>query len=403
MDTGFAQNATHRNSRAWLASGPVDRSVGDGLTFVASAASAQQGKGSWILRFRFGGRQREKVLGRYPEMSLKEARELARSDRAQLQQGTDVATAKQLAKLQALDVLTVASLSEVWYERKILGSYKPPEGVERVVRRHIRPVVGKLPVQEVRPNHIDRVLTKIVDAGAPTVANNALRYLVRMFHFAVKRRLIDTNPADGFDVSDAGGAEASRIPPQDFFSSSLARSIHVDRQQQCGLHRRRLRPLKELLGHQAGRLVQAPSQASLRTLHLVPLPKTRPTSTCRPAGRPCHRCPPAAAGHLCNLCKPLHCGTCPVAYGAPFQNDPAVPNLISQRHDPTLLALGEALRLIRKAKSVSQENLALLAGVDRSYVGRVERGDNNVAVLTLVRLAAALDISIATLMEPAGL
>jgi hypothetical protein len=60
MDAGFAQNATDRNLRAWLSAGPVDRSVGDGLTFVASAASAQQGKGSWVLRFRFGGRQREK-------------------------------------------------------------------------------------------------------------------------------------------------------------------------------------------------------------------------------------------------------------------------------------------------------------------------------------------------------
>jgi transcriptional regulator with XRE-family HTH domain len=47
--------------------------------------------------------------------------------------------------------------------------------------------------------------------------------------------------------------------------------------------------------------------------------------------------------------------------------------------------------------------LALLAEVDRSYVGRVERGDNNVAVLTLIRLVTALDISVATLMEHAGL
>jgi transcriptional regulator with XRE-family HTH domain len=67
------------------------------------------------------------------------------------------------------------------------------------------------------------------------------------------------------------------------------------------------------------------------------------------------------------------------------------------------VALGEALRRIRKAKAISQENLALLAEVDRSYVGRVERGDNNVAVLTLIRLVGALDISVATLMEQAGL
>lgn len=209
MDTGFAQNATDRNLRAWLSAGSVDRSVGDGLTLVASAASAEQGKGSWILRFRHGGRQREKVLGRYPDLSLKDARELARKDRAQVQQGTDVAAAKQVAKLQAIDAQTVEKLADTWYQRKIVGTYKHPEVVERVLRRYVKPTIGKLPVDGVRPNHIDLVLTKIVDAGAPTVANDALRYLVRMFHFAVKRRLIETNPAYGFDISDAGGAEAS--------------------------------------------------------------------------------------------------------------------------------------------------------------------------------------------------
>lgn len=209
MDTGFAQNATNRNLRAWLSAGPVDRSVGDGLTLVASAASAEQGKGSWILRFRHGGRQREKVLGRYPDLSLKEAREIARKDRAQVQQGTDVAAAKQVAKLQAIDAQTVEKLADTWFQRKIVGNYKHPEVVERVLRRYIKPTIGKLPVDGVRPNHIDMVLTKIVDAGAPTVANDALRYLVRMFHFAVKRRLIEANPAYGFDISDAGGAEAS--------------------------------------------------------------------------------------------------------------------------------------------------------------------------------------------------
>jgi transcriptional regulator with XRE-family HTH domain len=80
-----------------------------------------------------------------------------------------------------------------------------------------------------------------------------------------------------------------------------------------------------------------------------------------------------------------------------------VPNLSSRRQDPALVALGEAIRRIRQAQEVSQERLALLAEVDRSYVGRVERGDNNVAVLTLLKLAAALNITAASLMEHAGL
>lgn len=80
-----------------------------------------------------------------------------------------------------------------------------------------------------------------------------------------------------------------------------------------------------------------------------------------------------------------------------------MPNLSKNRQDPVLVALGEAIRRLRLSKDISQEKLALLAEVDRSYVGRVERGDNNVAVLTLARLASALDISIAKLMKEAGL
>jgi len=80
-----------------------------------------------------------------------------------------------------------------------------------------------------------------------------------------------------------------------------------------------------------------------------------------------------------------------------------MPNLSRNRQDPVLLALGKAIKHIRLSKEISQEKLALLAELDRSYVGQVERGDNNVAVLTLARLAHALDISIAKLMQKAGL
>jgi transcriptional regulator with XRE-family HTH domain len=80
-----------------------------------------------------------------------------------------------------------------------------------------------------------------------------------------------------------------------------------------------------------------------------------------------------------------------------------VPNLSRARQHRILVTLGNAIREVRLSKGISQERLALLAEVDRSYVGRVERGDNNAAILTLTRLAAALDISVAKLMQKAGL
>ena len=110
---------TDREIKAWLALGAVDRGVGEGLTFVASSISAEAGKASWILRYRLNGRSKEKVLGRYPEMSLRDAREHARQDRAQIERGVDVSAVKQAEKALVLEVPTVERLAEVWFTKYI--------------------------------------------------------------------------------------------------------------------------------------------------------------------------------------------------------------------------------------------------------------------------------------------
>lgn len=99
----------------------------------------------------------------------------------------------------------------------------------------------------------------------------------------------------------------------------------------------------------------------------------------------------------------LHCGTWSVDYRAPILHHQVVPNLSSRRRDPALLAVGEALRSLRTEQGVSQDMLALVSGVDRSYVGRVERGDNNVALLTLIRLTEPLGVTPSKLLARAGL
>jgi transcriptional regulator with XRE-family HTH domain len=80
-----------------------------------------------------------------------------------------------------------------------------------------------------------------------------------------------------------------------------------------------------------------------------------------------------------------------------------VPNASSLKQHPSLIALGEAIRTKRKEHGISQEKLALLAEVDRGYLGRVERGENNVAMLTLLKVANALNVDLADLIKFAGL
>jgi transcriptional regulator with XRE-family HTH domain len=57
------------------------------------------------------------------------------------------------------------------------------------------------------------------------------------------------------------------------------------------------------------------------------------------------------------------------------------------------LALGEAIRTRREEVGLSQERLGLESGIDRSYVGGVERGERNISFANLLRIARALDVN----------
>lgn len=64
------------------------------------------------------------------------------------------------------------------------------------------------------------------------------------------------------------------------------------------------------------------------------------------------------------------------------------------------LRFGKRLRELRKRKNLSQEGLAALAKIDRSYVGSCERGERNVALVNIERLADALQVPAGELMLP---
>lgn len=67
-----------------------------------------------------------------------------------------------------------------------------------------------------------------------------------------------------------------------------------------------------------------------------------------------------------------------------------------------LAAFGVAIRERRKAANLSQEALADLAEIDRSHMGKIERGERNVTLLNIVRIARALSISPSALLDKAG-
>jgi transcriptional regulator with XRE-family HTH domain len=64
-----------------------------------------------------------------------------------------------------------------------------------------------------------------------------------------------------------------------------------------------------------------------------------------------------------------------------------------------LIKFGQRVRNERLKKSLSQEKLAASAGVHRTYIGMIERGEKNITLINIQKIAVALDLSIDSLMS----
>jgi transcriptional regulator with XRE-family HTH domain len=64
-----------------------------------------------------------------------------------------------------------------------------------------------------------------------------------------------------------------------------------------------------------------------------------------------------------------------------------------------LVAFGQHLKQLRQEKGLSQEQLGLIAELDRTYISGIERGVRNVSLANIFRIAKALDLTAAALFE----
>ena len=66
--------------------------------------------------------------------------------------------------------------------------------------------------------------------------------------------------------------------------------------------------------------------------------------------------------------------------------------------EPALIQLGENIRSLREQQGLSQEDLAEKADLDRTYIGGVERGERNLTILSLLKIAGALSCDLAQIL-----
>ncbi len=167
-------NLNDMQIRAWIRASErfEGRSDGEGLYLRFRETDSAP---VWRFRYRFAGKQRVMNVGSYSTLSLADARKLIKALRAKVALGHDVAGEKQEQKAQAVArmeagklAVTVAQLADDYFERMIVGRWKHPNIVRSRIERDIKPNIGHLAVDAVKPMHIDASSQTVVQRGAPT-------------------------------------------------------------------------------------------------------------------------------------------------------------------------------------------------------------------------------------------
>lgn len=72
------------------------------------------------------------------------------------------------------------------------------------------------------------------------------------------------------------------------------------------------------------------------------------------------------------------------------------------REEAILSQFGEQIKLVRNERNISQEKLAELSKLDRTYISSVERGQRNIGILNIIKIANALNVNACSLLEKLG-
>lgn len=148
----------------------------------------------WRFRYRLEGKREKLTLGKYPALTLKNAR-IKRDEAAQAAaMGTSPAQQKQLAKVAAADSTTVAEFSERYLREVAAKDRKDLTIPRRYFLKDIRPAIGTKAMREVTTEDVRAIIWKKKAEGFDAAAGNIRGVLKRLFDYAMTAGLVTTNP-----------------------------------------------------------------------------------------------------------------------------------------------------------------------------------------------------------------
>lgn len=156
------------------------------------------GKKVWQLRYKLDGKEKVLTVGKYPLMSLQEARDKAWLAKKDVSVGVDPVKAK---KLSVKDN-SFGSIYQEWYEhKKQVWSEVYSTELSRMFKDDILPLIGGMQIHEIEPMQILEVIRRFEERGAMERANKARRRCGEVFRYAIVTGRSKYNPAP--DLADA--------------------------------------------------------------------------------------------------------------------------------------------------------------------------------------------------------
>ncbi len=146
-----------------------------------------EGKKSWRMAYRFAGKQKLLVIGPYPAIGLKEARDRREDAKKLLVDHIDPSAAKQTAKIMAAEASrnSFEAVAREWLD-KYSGTWTPhyAETIKSRLESNIFPALGKRPIKAISAPELLAVLRK-VEGNSLTTAHRAMRECGRIFRYAI--------------------------------------------------------------------------------------------------------------------------------------------------------------------------------------------------------------------------
>ncbi|MEM6822851.1 MAG: integrase arm-type DNA-binding domain-containing protein [Verrucomicrobiota bacterium] len=142
----------------------------------------------WQLRYRFLDKEKSLSLGRYPRVTLSEARDRKIRQLRQLGEGKDPSAVRKEEKILAVfrDRNSFGAVTQEWLERnRAVWTPRHADRVEQRLHNHILPRLGKRPIGEVLPLELLAVIQEIENSGAVYTAHRSLQMCGAIFNFAI--------------------------------------------------------------------------------------------------------------------------------------------------------------------------------------------------------------------------